>query len=159
MKYAKHFFALLFCLTLLAGCGDGKKSVAQLKDTNIRKIHAIYQFYMNNNRMRGPASKEVLMEYIASHEGQFALKRMDMDPDSVEDYFISERDGEEFVIRWGLVGVKDHAIIFEATGDEEGMRFVALSEPILCDETDYEAYLSGSREGESGEGDMSGEEE
>lgn len=160
MKSAKNAIgavAILFCLSLIAGCGGKETSVAELKDSNMKKIHAIYTFYMNNNGMTGPASKEVLMEYINSPEGQFALKRMDMDPASVEDYFVSERDGEEFVIRYGLKGVKDHAIVFEATGGEEGTRLVAFNKPIECDEDEYNDYLSGKAEGESGEADMSGD--
>lgn len=157
MKSAKCLVALLFCLSFIAGCGDGKPSVAELKDSNMKKLHAIYTFYMNNNGMTGPASKEVLMDYIESPEGQFALKRMDMDPSKVDEYFFSERDGEEFVIRYGLKGIRDHAIIFEATGGEEGTRLVAFNNPIECDEDEYNDYLSGKAQGESGEGDMMGE--
>lgn len=158
MNSAKRIFALLFCLTLLAGCGGGEKSVAELKDTNIKKVHAIYTFYMQNNGMKGPASEEVLMEYLDSPDGQFAIKRMNMDPEKVQDYFTSERDGERFVIRYGLSGVKDHAIVFEATGGEEGTRLVAFNKPIECDEDEYNEYFSGKVEGESGEGEMTGDE-
>ncbi len=158
MNSARPIFALLICISLLAGCGDSKQSVAELKDTNIKKVHAIYTFYMNNNGMKGPASEEVLMNYLDSPDGKFAIKRMNMDPEKIEDYFKSERDGEKFVIRYGLGGVKDHAIVFEATGDEDGNRLVAFNKPILCDETEYEEYLSGDIEGEDGEADQSGDE-
>lgn len=156
MNSAKNIFVVLFCLTLLAGCGSDVKTVAQLKDTNMRKIHALYKHYMDTHGMQGPASKEALMEFVDSAEGKFALKRMEMDPNKIDDYFKSERDGQEFVIRYGLGGVVDHAIVFEAVGGEDGTRLVALTKPTECDDEEYDGYLSGKVEGESGEEARSG---
>jgi len=159
MKNAKYFLLLFFCLSVVAGCGGGPKSVAETKDTNIKKVHAMYSFYMANNAYKGPESEEEFMAWMTSAEGRFAIKRMEMDPDRIDDYFVSERDGEKFVIRYGLKGLRDHAIVFEATGGEEGTRLVALGTPVEMDEDDYNDYLSGEVEGASGEGDMGGQNE
>lgn len=158
MTNVKYSLLLFFCLTISAGCGGGQKSVAEIKDSNIKKVHAMYSFYMVNNNYRGPDSEETFMAWIDSPEGKFAIKRMDMDPDKIDEYFTSERDGEKFVIRYGLSGLRDHAIVFEATGGEDG-RMVALGEPVEMDENDYDDYLSGKVQGESGEVNIGGESE
>ena len=157
MTHAKYLLLLFFCLSFVSGCGGGPKSVAEIKDSNIKKVHAMYSFYMANNGYKGPDSEETFMAWTDSPEGKFAIKRMNMDPEKVADYFVSERDGEKFVIRYGLKGLRDHAIVFEATGGEEGTRMVALGEPVEMDEDEYNDYLTGKIEGASGEGAMGGE--
>lgn len=151
MRQTNVVLSLIACFIFLCGCGSDGKSVAEIKDSNIKKIHALYSFYMSNNGYQGPKSEEVLREYLGTKDGEFAIKRMDMDPSKIDDYFLSERDGEPFVIRYGLKGVADHAIVFEAVG-VEGKRMVALGTPIECDDEEYQEYLSGEVEGASSDG-------
>ena len=159
MKNARNLLILFFCLSLCAGCGSGRKSVAEIMDTNIKKVRALYSFYMTNHRYRGPKDEDAFKKWLASTEGRFAIKRMEMDATKLEDYFISERDGEPFEIRYGLKGIRDHAIVFEKTGDEDGKRLVALGKPIACDEELYNDYLTGAIQGESGANIGNGEDE
>lgn len=148
---------MVFCLSLCGGCGSGHRTVASIMDTNIKKVRALYTFYMTNHRYRGPKNEAEFKQWLESTEGKFAIKRMEMDPTKLEDYFVSERDGEPFVVRYGLKGIRDHAIVFEKTGDENGMRLVALGKPIECDEDLYNQYMTGEIKGESGENISVGE--
>jgi len=160
MKHTNVALALAACLLLvgLMGCGSGVKSVAEIKDTNIKKIHALYSFYMSNNQYTGPASEEVFREYCGTAEGKFAIKRMGMDPEKIDEYFKSERDEEPFVIRYGLKGVADHAIVFEAVG-VDGKRMIAFGTPAEFDSAEYDDYLSGELVGDSPDGSTQGFEE
>lgn len=158
MNRTYSILALLVCMVLVAGCGSGQRTVAEIKDSNIKKVHALYSFYMANNGYTGPASEEVFKEWLNGTDGQFAIKRMKMDPDKTEEYFSSERDKEPFVIRYGLKGVADHAIVFESIGFE-GKRMVALGTPVELDEEEYEEYLKGEVEGDRPEDGAGFEEE
>jgi hypothetical protein len=84
------------------------------------------------------------------------LKRIDITPETVDDIFIGDRDGEPFVVRYGLTGVADHAVVLEAVG-VEGMRIVALANPLEVDEATYDDYLSGKIKPEREAGTGAGE--
>ena len=145
MKNFRLAAVLLPILALLcSGCGENLPSLADLNDTNIKRVHSLYNVYMNGNQLVGPSSEDELIEFLTTdNTAKVLVERMGLTADeSLRDLFVSERDGQPFKIRWGLSGVADHAIVFEAEG-QEGKRLVALSVPTPMDDTEYEGYWSG----------------
>jgi len=99
--------------------------------------------FMEDNSYKGPKNEAELKDYLKNNPTAVHLTaRIDVTPETVDDIFISDRDGQPFVIRYGLKGIADFAIVFEAEG-VEGKRLIALRSPIEVDETEYEAYLNG----------------
>ncbi len=77
----------------------------------------------------------------------YLIKKIDLTPETVDDIFINERDGEPFVVRYGLSREANHAIIFEKTGID-GMRFIALANPQEYGQQEYDDFLNGKTEPE-----------
>ncbi len=94
--------------------------------------------------MKGPSDKAKLKEYLTTNPtALFILKRIDVTPENIEEFFISERDNEPFQIKYKLKGVADHAIVFEKTGID-GKRLVAFSTPRELENEEYQGYFSGA---------------
>lgn len=142
---------LIFATICLTGCG-GENKLATIYSTNIKKVHQCYVMFMEDNSYKGPKDEAELKDYLKNNPTAIHMaKRIDVTPDTVDDIFISDRDGEPFVIRYGLNGIADHAIVFEATG-VEGMRLVALRNPLEVNESEYDKYLNGEIKPESAPG-------
>ena len=143
--------ALLFLATLLfCGCGSGRRELKDIYDTNIKKAHLCYTIFMEQHSYRGPKNKAELIQYISEDQtGRFFAERAGIAVDDLDSVFISSRDGEPFVFRFGLRGIANHAVVFEKTG-VEGMRYVALGRPIEVDEETYNGYLEGDIKPERG---------
>lgn len=136
-------------LIMASGCGNNLPTLADLNDSNIRRVHSVYKIYMNNNAMAGPRSQDELIAYVKNdNTARVLVGRMDLNPDTIEDIFVSERDGQPFKIRWGLRGIADHAIVFETEG-VDGKRLVAFSKPRELDADEYAGYLEGKIQPES----------
>ena len=145
--------AFTVLLLLTAGCGKGDEMKA-VYSTNIKKLH---QSYMEENGFRGPKDEAEFKNFLKTNPTAIhLLKRIDVTSETVDDMFIGDRDGEPFVVRYGLTGVADHAVVLEAVG-VDGMRLVALAEPLEVDEATYEDYLSGKIKPEKEPGSGSGE--
>jgi hypothetical protein len=148
--------ALTVMLLLIAGCGKGDTMKA-VYSTNIKKLHQCYIMYMEENGFRGPKDEAEFKNYLKTDATAIhLLKRIDITPETVDDIFIGDRDGEPFVVRYGLTGVADHAVVLEAVG-VEGMRIVALANPLEVDEATYDDYLSGKIKPEREAGTGAGE--
>lgn len=143
-KYATGLLAGL--VLMISGCGDGlnNPSLADLKNTNIKRYHTAYTIYLDRNQMQGPKDEKELMDFLTTdNTAGVLLKRMEIPMESLSDITVSERDGQPFKVRWGVKGMADHAIIFEAEG-VEGKRMVAFSNPRELDATEYDGYWDGS---------------
>jgi hypothetical protein len=133
---------LLFTAVSFVGCNNGPR-VTDIYSTNIRKLQASYMLYLESHGFVGPKNEEEFKDFLKNNPtAVHLLKRIDVTPDIVDDIFISERDGEPFVVRYGVEGEADHAVIFEAVGDE-GKRLIALTSPKEFGKEEYEDYLSG----------------
>ena len=135
---------LLLGLVMIAGCGGSNlPELSDLNNSNIRRVHSVYKIYMAAHEYKGPKSEQELKDHCANdNTAKVLIERMGLDPTQLDDIFVSERDGEPFKIRWGLSGVPDHAIVFEAVG-VEGKRLVAFAKPRELDATEYDGYWSG----------------
>lgn len=111
--------AILPCAAFLPGCGAKVDENTVDPAENIRQLALSYVQYSAQNRGVGPKDKEKLKEFM--------IKRNGMNEADAEARFISPRDNEEYVIRWGLrpqgsgpIGPdppKSPIIIYEKTGD------------------------------------------
>jgi len=143
-KFSKYLCFFALAGLMLAGCGGSEvPTLSDMNKTNIMRLHSCYQIYLNNNRMKGPKSEKDLKEHFATNNtAKVLLERMGIAQEEFDDIFISERDGQPFKVRYGINGIADHAIIFEAEG-VEGLRMVAFAKPRELEASDYEGYLSG----------------
>ncbi|MEM7781881.1 MAG: hypothetical protein AAF939_16890 [Planctomycetota bacterium] len=133
-------------LTSFIGCGTGADKTLDVSDfnkTNILKLRNSYEMYLATHGMRGPENEDELKEYLRTDEAaKVRLKRMGIEQSDIESMFISERDGKPFRVRYGLVGLADHAIVFEEEG-VDGKRLVALAQPLELSDSEYEGWFTG----------------
>ena len=144
MGGASRCLVLGFVLCFVLGCGEQLPGV-KFNQTNIRRLRTAYNIYARLNNLEGPKSEEEFKEFLKSDlTAKVRLERIGVDIASVDDIFISERDGKPFRIRYGLKGSKDQGVIFEEEGID-GKRFVALWDPVEVDAETYDQYWSGKK--------------
>lgn len=133
-------------LGLLLGCKDTtiQDGVAALNKTRIQRLYNCYALYAHYNQYRGPKDEASWKEFLSQSRFERNLKLMQIDRNALDELFIGERDGQPYKIRYGVNGLGNKAVIFEAEG-VDGLRFVALETPEEVGEADYEAYWSGKK--------------
>ena len=149
MKLSTTLTLIAVVISVLVCCGCKKKlpSLAEMNDSNIRRLHSAYSIYLKRNGYTGPKDEKELKTYLQENRTAKALLgRMGIKSDSLDDIFVSERDGKRFKIRWGVQGLADHAIVFEAEG-VDGKRMVAFSRPRELESQEYEGYWTGELKG------------
>lgn len=157
---------------MLAGCigcssSSDSEFVKSSNDSNIKKITSAYQLYASRFRYIGPKSKDELINFLKSDSSiSKNLEMMEIDPNKVEEYFISDNDGKEFAIRWGVFINPDQdrskePLVFETEG-LNGVRLVMLSNRKILEVKDSEKYnslLRGKVDSEDGLSDLEREED
>lgn len=118
-------FALAIILATVGCGGQPEVPVGDAAD-NIRKLALAYVQFAAANRGVGPANQESLTKFMVERSG---IPREEADK-----HFVSIRDNQPYVIRWGLRPMgsgamgpevpKPETIIFERTG-ADGIRYVA----------------------------------
>lgn len=128
------------------GCGGDsiEARVAALNATNIQKLYNCYSLFLHNNGYRAPKDETELKDFLLQPRYAKNLDRMQIDPANLDAIFVSDRDGEPFRVRYGVNGLGNKAVIFEATG-VEGRRLVAMQEPQEMDDAQYEAHWTGEK--------------
>lgn len=126
-------------LAFLIGCSGSKPpTLGEVNNTNIKKVRGAYGMFLILHGLNGPKDEETFKEFLKTDKGAgVKLGRMGISQDQVDEMFISERDGEPFKIRYGLVGRGDYPIVFESKG-VDGKRFVAFLTPREVDAQEYE---------------------
>ncbi len=152
----RGLFLFLMLVVCLCGC-DGKSArnaefLKNANDTNLKKVFTAYSLYSSRHGYTGPKSKEVLINFIKTNDKLTKyLDRSGLQRDTIEEIFISENDGEEFEIRWGVFVNPDplrakEPIAFEKVG-KDGVRLVILSNRKVLEVSDdakYRKLLKGS---------------
>jgi hypothetical protein len=115
------FVLVIFACSLSSGCSGGKRVEEQ---SNLRSLAAYYSQYLAQHRGKLPADEKELKSFItadlAGSPPQAAA--------SVDDLFISNRDGKPFVVKyrgnksWRLPDI----VAYEQEGGD-GTRHVATS--------------------------------
>lgn len=161
---------LLVAVCVSSGCSGPKYSLDGAKaanDTNIKKMAGVYRLHAKRFGYRGPKSKEEMMDFMQNNESIARnLEIMGMERDKLDQYFISENDGEEFEFRWGAYVDPDvrnarEPIVFEKTG-ANGVRLVILANRKILEVTSdkkYETLLKGKVSAEDAKTDDQRDEE
>ena len=106
---------------LATGCSSGNKAEQILKSMNKDNIHRLanlYNLYQSQHSWVGPADIDEFKEFV-NGVSKSRLEKMGIDPSSLDDLFISERDGQEFVIRPSVQGSamgSVQPVVFEKDG-------------------------------------------
>lgn len=144
--FARGFDIRLCLLVMLAVCVVGCGSAVEDKrDPNLGVLSHFYSRFLMSQRGRPPASKEDLVNYI-NNEGQRLLESRNID--DVESLFISTRDEQPYVIRYGRAGEPKYSgglVICERVG-VEGKRFVGYSDGTVTELAEDEIRELGFKE-------------
>lgn len=121
---------LLATLATISGCSrdDADSRVAAMNDSNIRRVANLYNAFQLRKGMQGPKDEAEFRHFIQREMPPIKLKRMLVDPNNVDELFVSERDRQPFVIRYGVnggLGTVD-PVVFEKDG-VDGKRQVAFT--------------------------------
>src|SRR5437762_3412745 len=93
--------------------------------TRLEKLFQLYRAFAGENKSRGPANEQALKDYY----GKLPPDQKAVYGDNVDTLFVNPRDGEKYVVRYGVridPGGRQEGIIWEKEG-KDGKRFVALS--------------------------------
>jgi hypothetical protein len=106
---------------LLIGCSstDPDSAIASVNTTNTQRLANLYFTYQSQHDWRGPANEAEFKSFLKGYD-QHKLSRIGVDPNALDKLFVSERDGQPFKIRYGVLGSamgSSAPVIFEAAGD------------------------------------------
>ncbi len=119
---------LLLVLGAAPGCGSN-----ELESPTANKLRGLAKLYLDcavSKGGRGPASEQEFHKHLRRLEG-FVLRMNGVDPAGLETAFISERDGDPFVVLYGvsitqISGTSAPLVAHEKTG-KNGKRLVAFA--------------------------------
>ncbi len=153
VRFYMCLLVLLGASVLLAGCGgaDANSMIADANDTNVKRLATLYSFFHIRNKYKGPKNEGQLREFIESQDAD-RLKRGGIDASKLDELFVSERDGEPFVIRYGVnTVIRGPAlpVVFETTG-VDGMRQVGFTNGPMkeVDNDEYDRLMAGKADKE-----------
>jgi hypothetical protein len=116
----------LISVLVAFGCGPAPTKAEPEGKARLNKLLRLYQAYVRQNKT-GPPDEAALREFgqkMSPQERDAATIG-----DDLESIFISSRDGQKYVVTYGLKldpGGKMRFVAWEAVG-QNGRRFVALS--------------------------------
>ena len=153
LRFGVCFLVLLGALATLTGCRgvDADSMIADANDSNVKRLATLYSFFHIQNRYKGPKSEEQLREFIETQDAS-RLKRGGIDATKLDELFVSERDGEPFVVRYGVNTVirgPSLPVVFESTG-VDGTRQVGFCNGLMkeVDEEEYDRLMAGEADNE-----------
>jgi hypothetical protein len=133
---------------ILIGCTsqtDPDSAIASVNETNLQRLANLYFTYQSKHDWRGPANEAEFKSFLRGYNPA-KLTRIGIDPNAIDGLFISERDGQPFKIRYGVVGSamgSAEPVVFESTGDGERrlVGFLNMQQREV-DETEYNSLWS-----------------
>ena len=145
-KSALILLACVVCCSLL-GCGggfDSQGALQKINATNAQRLSNLYWQYQNEHMGAGPKDEAEFRTYISNMNPRI-LTRVDIDPNSLDQLFTSERDSQPFTIRYAVKAGSPNdsqPIVFEQEG-VDGSRVVAFtgSKVKEVDEAEYQQLL------------------
>ena len=123
-KFTTNFrLGVIACLAVLGlslGCGgpDADDLLAAANETNIQRLANLYVVYQSRHDWRGPSDEAEFKAFLHGWNPR-KLSNIGVDPATIDDVFVSSRDGETFKVRYGVPGNimgSDAAVVFESTG-------------------------------------------
>ena len=105
MNFRSVFVVSLMVMGLSLGCGgpDPTDLLAEANNSNIQRLANLYEAYQSRHDWRGPTDEEDFKSFLNGWNPR-KLANIGVEPNSVDDVFISERDGEPFKVRYGVPG-------------------------------------------------------
>ena len=143
---------LLVCLVALGsslGCGsaDPADLLAAANDSNIQRLANLYEAFQSRHNWRGPQDEDDFKSFLRGWNPK-KLSNIGVNPDAIEEVFVSQRDGEPFQVRYGVPGHimgSDAAVVFEKVG-VDGKRKVGFLNMTTqeVDAAEYDRLWSGA---------------
>lgn len=103
-KATPVFAAVAIGLVITVGCSksslDTASFVAAANPTNVHRVTSLYQLFTRSFRGRGPRNQKVFQEFISQLDPEY-LKSIGVEPASLDQLFVSERDGQPLKIVYG----------------------------------------------------------
>ena len=118
--YYKGRMVSVLLVACMIGCSGVEPVETQQLRSNMRGLAIAYGRFMSKHRGRPPKSEQQLRDFVDSLGADF-LQLADVE--SVDDMFISSRDGKPYVV---LYGKRAEIVAYEQEG-VDGKRFVATS--------------------------------
>jgi hypothetical protein len=122
------FAATMVLVASLEGCSNGNASaIAAANNSNIKRLTNLYSAYQGAHSFQGPPDEAALKSF-AKQQAPWRLELMQIDPNKIDDLFISERDHQPFSVRYKVTSGPGavNALIFEQHGNG-GKRQVCLN--------------------------------
>ncbi|MEL7498371.1 MAG: hypothetical protein AAFN77_12235 [Planctomycetota bacterium] len=143
---------MLACAILFAGCSSSNPEdmIAAANNSNVKRLATLYTFFHQRNKNRGPKDEAEFKDFIAKQD-QARLAKANVNFESLEELFVSERDGEPFVIRYKVntrVRGPSLPVIFEKLG-VDGQYQVGFTNGSMqeVDKVEYDQLMSGKSDG------------
>jgi hypothetical protein len=115
---ARFVWLAILSSLIAAGCSDSKSgAIGALNNENIKRLTNLYSMYQAAHSFQGPAEEAAFKGFIKD-QAAWRLKLMQVDPDKLEDLYISERDRKPFKVKYGVVSGPGavNALVFEQDG-------------------------------------------
>ena len=130
------------CLSL-AGCSGRNVAgaVGAMNDANIKRLANLYTAYQKQHAWLGPKDEAAFKSFITSEMPEEKLKLMGVDPAAVDEYFVSDRDGQPFKVKYAVKGGFRVVapVVFEQQG-VEGKRQVGFTNSVKVEAVDAARY-------------------
>jgi hypothetical protein len=124
------------------GCSrtDPASRIGAMNDTRIKQLANLYMAFQMRNGSNGPKDEAAFKSFIQSGMPSHRLEMMRVDTNKLDELFVSERDGEPFLIKYGQSGgvMSKLPVVFEKEG-RAGKRQVASTNGQV-EETDEGRY-------------------
>lgn len=123
---------LVFLVFALFGSGcsqsDPASRIGEMNDTRIKQLANLYMAHQTRNGSNGPKDEAAFKSFIQNGMAPHRLEMMRVDPAKVDDLFVSQRDGQPFVVKYGQSGgiMSKIPVVFEKDG-KNGTRQVAFT--------------------------------
>jgi hypothetical protein len=121
LRTSATILAIILAAGFLAGCGsstDPNSAIAAVNEQNIQRLANLYFAYQMKHEWHGPPDEQAFKQFLRGYNPE-KLTRIGIDPNGIDKLFVSERDGEPFKIRFGVLGSamgSSEPVIFEAKG-------------------------------------------
>ena len=87
----------------LAGCGDGSRESLQREQSTLKPLAVLYGQYIGQHRGQPPAHEEAFRKFVQEQPAE-VLKSLNVS--SIEELFVSPRDGKPYKVLYGEAAKK-----------------------------------------------------
>lgn len=134
-------FLVASLLLVTLGCGSAESEIASIirsnNDSNGKRLANLYYMHQSMSpRLIGPKNEDEFRKFIQLRRPE-QLAEMGVDAGLLDELFVSERDGQPFVVRYGVAvpgsgGGHHQAVVFEQQG-KGGRIAVFMTGPKVID--------------------------